>query len=176
MKLLPALAASFASLLLASYAAGAQETMTPAPAEELPRDAATSAEVKSGKVVWDISVRSTPRQFLNNLTDIRAAYDALDGFGVKPEMIFVFRGDAITWLSRSQSQGSSWARKTIDQITGILSDMQNREGVRMVADPIAGAMIRNRASNLMTAVTVVDNAFVELINYQSKGYALIQLQ
>jgi intracellular sulfur oxidation DsrE/DsrF family protein len=160
---------------LTPYAAGAQQT-APMPAEELPRDAATSAEVKAGKVVWDISVRSTPRQFLNNLTDIRAAYDALDGFGVKPEMIFVFRGDSHTWLSRSQAQGSSWARKTIDQITGILNDMQNREGVRMVADPIAGAMIRNRASNLMTRVTVVDNAFVELINYQSRGYALIQLE
>jgi intracellular sulfur oxidation DsrE/DsrF family protein len=175
MKLLATPAASSALLLLASFAVGAQEA-TLSPADELPRDAATSAEITSGKVVWDISVRSTPRQVLDSLTDIRAAYDALDGFGVEPEMVFVFRGDSHTWLSRSQGQGGSWSRKTLDQITGILSDMQNRKGVRMVADPIAGAMIRNRADGLMKAVTVVDNAFVELINYQAKGYALIQLQ
>ena len=163
-------------LVLLPLAAPAQTEPPATSAEDLPRDAATSAEIVSGKVVWDISVRTTPKQFLDHITEIRDAYDALERFGVEPQMVFVFRGDSISWLSRSQTQGRSWASKTIQQIDAILIDFQGRTGVRMVADPVAGQMIRSRASSLMPSVTVVDNAFVELINYQARGYALIQLQ
>ena len=163
-------------LVLLPLAAQAQTEPPVTSSEDLPRDAATSAEIVSGKVVWDISVRTTPKQFLDHIKGIRDAYDAFERFGVEPKMVFVFRGDSISWLSQSQSQGRSWASKTISQIDEIMTDFQGRTGVRMVADPVAGQMFKIHDSSLMSSITVVDNAFVELINYQARGYALIQLQ
>ena len=145
-------------------------------AEDLPIDSMTSAEIVSGKVVWDISIRTTPKDFLINVSSIREAYDALTAFGVEPDMVFVFRGQSIPWLSDSHTQGRSWSSKTINQIKQILVELQDQPGIRMVADAVSGKRIKERAPDLMPSVIVVENAFVELINYQARGYAIIQLR
>jgi hypothetical protein len=136
-------------------------------------EATAAGDQQIGKILWDIDLRATPREFNAFIKAIRKTYDDLVQEGIEPNMVILFRGLAAHMSSGGS--GSSWAPKIRQENLRLIAELQELPGVSMEADQEAIRGASDEAKRLLTKVSPVENVFLALIRYQSKGYHVITI-
>ncbi len=152
-----------------------QEVLTASSETEAQQTPPAEEPDTTRKVVWDINIRTNPQDLLIHLKAIRDTYDTLVGQALEPDMIFLFRGQSMTWLAQNRRRRSGYSQDVIQEIVTLVADFQKRRGVRMEADVVARELISEEAKRLLPGITPIKNSFVALINYQTQGYSMISL-
>lgn len=156
---LVALAAVAANLLSAPAATRAAE----------PNDDAALAGVKSAKALFDVSV-SDKRQLVLYLNVIKDARDTMVKKGIKPDLIVMVRGAAVSLIGRTA--GSAEQQAVTDQIGKLVSELA-AQGVRFEACNYAMKVLKVDAGGLLPGFKVVANTFNSAVGYQAKGYGVV---
>ena len=132
------------------------------------------ASLSSGKVVWDINT-SSPARLALYLGVIAETYDDLLRQGVKPDMVFAFRGESLRIISSEHEQITLRSMPEIDQSARLIQALLQRPGVRMEACSIAARIAKVDTGKILHGIRPVKNTFVSLIEYQRLGYAMIPI-
>lgn len=128
--------------------------------------------VTEGKVVWDINAEN-PVKLSRQLQVIAQTYDDLLRQGVKPLMVFTFRGLSTTFITQDNSNFADEALASVEQIQTSLRNLADKEGVTLEVCAIASNRMGVSPESLIECTPLVGNTFCSLIGYQAKGYALI---
>ncbi len=141
---------------------------------EKPSDSKALRGVAVGKVVWDINM-GDPNKLTLYLKVIQETYDDLVRQGIKPDMIFAFRGRSVQLISTDRTAVPLEQHMHLDQVAELLADLSQRPGVRMEACSVACQLFGVKAGNLLPRIEAVGNTFVSLIGYQAQGYGTIPI-
>lgn len=134
-----------------------------------PNDDAALAGVKSVKALFDVSV-SDKRQLVLYLNVIKDAHETMVKKGIRPDMIVMLRGAAVSLIGRTAAGAEQQA--VTDQIAKLVSDLA-AQGVRFEACNYAMKVLKVDASGILPGFKVVANTFNSAIGYQNKGYAIV---
>ncbi len=135
-------------------------------------DQAALNGVTEGKVVWDINAEN-PVKLSRQLQAITQTYDDLLNQGVKPMMVFTFRGPSTTFITQDNSQFSGEVLAAVELIQSSLRNLADKKGVTLEVCAIASNRMGITPEALLECTPLVGNTFCSLIGYQAKGYALI---
>ena len=139
-----------------------------------PSDTDALQGLTTGKVVWDINM-TDPKKLSLYLRVIQETYTDLVRQGVKPDMIFAFRGRSVTFVCKDRDDIPLEQHHFLDTVAEQLADLNKREGVKMEACSVACRLFDVKPSTLFPGVKPVGNTFVSLLGYQAKGYAVIPI-
>lgn len=128
---------------------------------------------RTSKAFFDIN-QTDPAMMKDYLTVINGTYDSLIAKGVRPSrinLVLGLRGLTVTFVT--QTFGVGTANEALgQQIRALLTTLISK-GVRIEACQISLDWMGVAATNLLTGIAVIDNAFIESMWYQSKGYAVV---
>ena len=138
---------------------------TPAPeAAQKPDDREALSGLKSARVIFDVRVPDLEK-LVFNLSLFNETFDGMVAQGVKPEMIVVFRGPGVRFVTAG----------ALDEDARDLFRQLKRKGVRFEACAVAMRVFKVDPVGLIPEVKLVANVFNSLIGYQNKGYAGIAI-
>ena len=143
-------------------------------AADKPNDTDALQGLATGKVVWDINM-TDPKKLSLYLSVIQETYTDLVRQGVKPDMVFAFRGRSVTFVSTDRDDIPLEQHHFLDTVADQLADLNKREGVKMEACSVACRLFGVNPSSLLPGIKPVGNTFVSLLGYQAKGYAIIPI-
>ncbi len=139
-----------------------------------PNDRVALQGVKSGKGIFDINLTDVDKLPLY-LQVIKETDDGLKKQGVKSNLVVVFRGGAVRFLSSNRTDFSPDQRENLEHADELIHELV-KKGVRFEACAIATRLFHVDNASILTDVKVVGNTFISLIGYQAKGYAIIPIQ
>lgn len=140
----------------------------------IPDDRSALQGVKSGKGIFDINITDVEKLPLY-LQVIKETDDGLKKQGVKPDLIVVFRGGAVRFVSSSRTEFSPEQTVSLGNADALLQELVKR-GVRFEVCAVATRLFKVDNASILPDVKVVGNTFISLIGYQAKGYAIIPIQ
>lgn len=115
-----------------------------------------------------------PQRLAEQLTTIEDTRRQIVHEGVDPDMIVVFAGDAVAFLTKDR-RGVPFAQlavvDAIQRDVAALKDM----GVRQEVSARALQRFGIERSAMVEPLEVVDNGWISIIGYQQKGYALVPM-
>ena len=161
------------STLLLSVFLIAFSLSTPVPADT-PNDADALAGIKTGKVIWDVTL-SNPSRLLFVMKVIDETYDDLVKQGVKPDMVFTFHGRVLKLISSQPIELDIDEEAAQEELLELISTLSKKPGVKMESCSIASRILNIDNDTIIPEVKPVGNTFVSLIGYQQKGYSLIPI-
>lgn len=129
-------------------------------------------EVGEARVLWDCTL-GEPDKFVVRLEDIRATMDAFEGRGLKTRFAMVVRGPASKLITRSTpSQAIPDLQKAAARIAPLLDELVARG---LLIEQCGMALVRQgvRREDLLSSVTVIQNSFVSIVDYQLQRYAYV---
>jgi hypothetical protein len=138
-------------------------------------DAAALENVSTGKVLWDINI-DNPAKLALYLSVIIETYEGLVNQGVKPDMIFAFRGASVKLISNNREQIPSEDHNDLDKVQQLLNELQKKEHIKMESCCIATRVFGVEDNSILTGIKPVGNTFISIIGYHTKGYAVIVIQ
>ena len=131
------------------------------------------ADLKSVSIICDVNV-GNPDLLLRRLELIDETYSQLLDAKVAPTVVIAFRGDASRYVTRGDGYVPAEAIGTKQAIGQLLSQF-GRNGVRLEQCAIAAKARQIRPADLLPTVQLVQNGFVSIVAYQSRGYALLSM-
>lgn len=156
--------------LLVAVAVSANVLAAPTMARAVePNDDAALAGVKSAKALFDVSV-SDKRQLVLYLNVIKDARETMVKKGIKPDLIVMVRGAAVSLIGRTAAGPEQQA--VTDQIGKLVSELA-AQGVRFEACNYAMKMLKVDTSGILPGFKVVANTFNSAVGYQAKGYGVV---
>ena len=123
-------------------------------------------------MVWDCTL-GEPDKFMVRLEDIRATRDAFEGRGLKARFAMIVRGPASKLVTQSPpSQPTPELQKSAARIAPLLKELAGRG---MLVEQCGVALSRQgvRREDLLSLVTVIENSFVSIVDYELQGYAYV---
>jgi intracellular sulfur oxidation DsrE/DsrF family protein len=129
-------------------------------------DTRALAGAAAARVIWDINAADAAK-LTRQMGVIARTYDDLLNAGATPEMVFAFRGPAVTFIAAGHPQFEALAEK--------LHALLQRPNVRMEICGIAAMNNGVDLSTVLPGIEPVNNTFVSLIGWQQQGYALIPI-
>lgn len=139
-----------------------------------PDDARALQGVETGRILWDVTL-GDPAALAGRLDVIRETYDDMLRQGVKPEMVFGFRGGAARLVARSTQDSDLDHAPEVDAVHERLMSLLDLAGVHMEACAIATRRINLGADDLLPGIHLVGNTFLSIMGYEQKGYATIRI-
>ncbi len=139
-----------------------------------PDDADALEGIKTGKVVWDITL-SNPSRLLFIMKVIDETYQDMLRQDVTPDMIFTFHGRVLKLLSSQPLELDLDEEVALEELLALIQAMSKKPGIKMESCSVASRILGIDNSTIIPAVKPVGNTFVSLIGYQQKGYALIPI-
>ncbi len=125
-----------------------------------------------GKVIWDFNISVPLSDTVEYLRGIRRTYDTLRGRGIDPEMVLLLRSFSPEQVRMAQILEERYAQKIQDEANTLALELSKLPGMRIEADAhsieLLAAPVRDR-------VTVVEDPFLALLDYQVSGFSLIPL-
>lgn len=146
----------------------------PLHAADKPSDAAALKGVKTGKVVWDISM-ANPETLALFLSVVRETYDDLARQNVKPEMVLAVHGVPVKFVRANRDDLPLETGAAVDKINDVLDDLAKRPGIRIEVCSIANRLFGVDNASIKPNFHVVGNTWVSLIGYQAQGYAVVPI-
>ncbi|MBI2239494.1 MAG: hypothetical protein HYU59_01675 [Magnetospirillum gryphiswaldense] len=146
----------------------------PVYAFDKPSDAAALKGVKTGKVVWDVSM-ANPETLAMFLSVVRETYDDLARQNVKPDMVLAIHGVPVKFVRASRDDLPLETGAAVDKINDVLDDLAKRPGVRIEVCSIANRLFGVDNASIKPNYHVVGNSWVSLIGYQAQGYAVVPI-
>ncbi len=165
-----------AALCVAACCLAGASTMTlaaDAPTTK-PDDSRALAGVEIGKVAWDINM-GDPQKLTLYLKVMDETYEDLKRQGVKPEMVFTFRGPSLSLISTDRTDVPLDQEQHYEAIAEQIKQLQAKPNVHMEACSVAARLLKVAPGTLLPGIEFVGNTFVSQIGYQSKGYATIPI-
>ncbi len=142
-------------------------------AETVPDDARVLQGIREARGVFDIT-RSRPDTLLGTLKLVAETREGLLHQGVKPDLIVLFRGPAVTLLTTENKGLDSDERKQLEAIGQQIHSLQ-KAGVRFSVCSIATRTFKVDNRHLLPGLEPVGNVLISLMALQQKGYALVPL-
>jgi intracellular sulfur oxidation DsrE/DsrF family protein len=146
----------------------------PVHAADKPSDAAALKGVKTGKVVWDVSM-ANPETLALFLSVVRETYDDLARQNVKPEMVLAIHGVPVKFVRANRDDLPLETSTAVDKINDVLDDLAKRPGIRIEVCSIANRLFGVDNASIKPNYHVVGNTWVSLIGYQAQGYAVVPI-
>lgn len=146
----------------------------PVHAADKPSDAAALKGVKTGKVVWDVSM-ANPETLALFLSVVRETYDDLARQNVKPEMVLAIHGVPVKYVRANRDDLPLETSTAVDKINDVLDDLAKRPGIRIEVCSIANRLFGVDNASIKPNYHVVGNTWVSLIGYQAQGYAVVPI-
>ena len=131
------------------------------------------ADLKSVKIVCDVNVGEA-KLLLRRLELIDETYSQLIDAGVTPTVVVAFRGGASLFVTRGMKYVDPGDAGTKSEIQGWV-DQFSQHGFRIEQCAIAARAHRVDPADFLPAVTVVQNGYISIVAYQSRGYALLPM-
>ena len=169
-----------ATLVLMAFAA------VPTSAAEID-DADALKGVKVGKAVFDISL-GDPAKLALHLAVIKETHQGLVKQGVKPDLIVLFRGPAVSLVSKKRAPAAEPAAKPDEtaRFAAELNSMSAKEitrqieelkglGVKFEVCGVSTRLLKVDNATVLPATRVVANTFISLIGYENRGYAIVPI-
>lgn len=131
------------------------------------------AGVKSVDIVIDFQTKS-PKLGLVKLKLLHDMYKdkALRAIDPKLDMVIVVIGSAVKLASTAREGFTGQQAQLMDKIKQQISTMA-KDGVRFEICMVAAHMLGVKAASLYPEITQVNNGWISLVGYQSKGYNLV---
>jgi intracellular sulfur oxidation DsrE/DsrF family protein len=131
------------------------------------------AGLKDAKVAFDITA-GDPGRLLNILNTIDETREGFAKHGVTPHFVLAFRGPATLLTQTDLSRLKPEDRETAAKIAAKLKQLRGAAGIERL-DQCSIAMRGQKVDKAQVNpdVTVVENGWITLVGYQSKGYAYI---
>jgi intracellular sulfur oxidation DsrE/DsrF family protein len=128
---------------------------------------------KSVKAVFDFRV-GNPKSAVMHLDLIYQTFKdkSIQEIGGKPEFVVVFIGPSVKLVSSSTEGFSPEEKKTIDDISRMVSEM-TKDGIRFELCLFAAKFFKVDPATVLPEVNRVGNGWISLIGYQSKGYSIV---
>lgn len=135
---------------------------SPLQAAQKPAGHEALAGLKSAGVIFDVRVPDLAK-LIFNLKLLDETWEGMAAQGVKPEMVVVFRGPTVTFLTAAG----------LDEEAMELLRTLKKKGVRFEACGVAMRIFKADPAGLIPEIRLVANVFHSLIGYQNKNYAMI---
>jgi len=131
------------------------------------------ADLKAVKIVCDVNV-GEPKLLLRRLELIDETYSQLLDAGVRPTIVVAFRGGASHYVTQGSKYVEAANAATKQAIQGWI-DQFNRHGFRLEQCAIAAKAWKVDPTDLLPGVHLVQNGYISMVAYQSRGYALLPM-
>lgn len=137
-------------------------------------DRAALRGVKQGKGVFLIDF-TEPRKTAFYLDIIRGTHAGMKRQGVKPDLIIVYIGPTVRFLTRTPEEALVIDHDPSLQAIAEHVHALHELGVRQEVCNIATRSFKVDNANLLPGLSVVGDGFISLIGWQSQGYKLVPL-
>ena len=131
------------------------------------------ADLTSVKIVCDVNVGEA-KLLLRRLELIDETYSQLLDAGVTPTVVVAFRGGASQYVTQGDKYVEAKDAGTKKEIQGWI-DQYRQHGFRLEQCAIAAKAQKVDPADFLPAVTVVQNAYISIVAYQTRGYALLPM-
>lgn len=129
-------------------------------------------EIAEAKAVWDFTI-GEPDKFAMRLEDMRATIDAFGARGLKTRFAMIVRGPASKLVMRNPpAQPTPELQKAAARIAPLLEELVAR-GLLVEQCGIALGRQGVRREDLLPPVTVIQNSYVSIVDYELQGYAYV---
>ncbi len=136
-------------------------------------DANALKGLKAVKVVCDVNV-GDPKLLLRRMELIDDTYTQLIDAGIQPTFIVAFRGPATKYVTRGTRYVSPEHHAIKKEIQGWIDQFQ-KNGFSLEQCAIAARAQKVSYEDVLPQITVVQNSYISIVAYQSKGYALLPM-
>lgn len=130
---------------------------------------------QSPKLFFDVN-QTDPAMMRDYLGVINSTYDSLLNKGISASRIHLvlsLRGLTVTYATQTFGAGTA-NEQTGQQIRELLNTLMTKNA-KIEACEISLQWMGVNPQDLLSGITVIDNAFIESTWYQSHGYAIIPL-
>jgi len=134
---------------------------------DTPGDTRAIAGMETGRIMWDITI-GDPDRLIGRLDVIEQTFDDMVRQGLKPDMVFGFRGGAAGLIATSTD-------RNIEHIHERLQRLLERDGIHMEACSLATQRFGLAQKDLLPGIHLVGNTFLSIMGYEHQGYATIRL-
>jgi intracellular sulfur oxidation DsrE/DsrF family protein len=131
------------------------------------------ADLTSVKIVCDVNVGEA-KLLLRRLELIDETYSQLIDAGVSPTIVVAFRGGASRYVTNGDKYVSAEDVAIKKEVQGWLVQFK-QHGFRLEQCAIAAKAWKVDQADFVPAVTVVQNGYISLVAYQSRGYAFLPM-
>ncbi len=146
----------------------------PATPSQVIDDKAALADLTVAKGVFLIDFNS-PRKTAFYLEIIHSTYQGLLAQDVKPDLVLVFIGETVKYLSSDPEDLLFLEYET--ELASIAESVRkfNELGVRMEVCAIATRVFGIDNKSILPGMTIVGDGFISLIGWQAQGYHLVPI-
>ena len=131
------------------------------------------ADLKSVKIICDVNVGEASL-LLRRLELIDETYSQLLDAGVTPTVVIAFRGGASQYVTRGPAYVDAKNREIKVEIQGWVEQFR-RNGLRLEQCAIDAKTWKIAFDDFLPAVELVQNGYISLVAYQTRGYALLPM-
>ena len=129
-------------------------------------------EITEARAVWDFTI-GEPDKFAMRLEDMRDTLGAFAERGMKTRFAMIVRGPASKLITQSPPrQPTPELQKAVARIAPLLAELGAR-GVFVEQCGVALGRQGVRREDLLSPVTVIQNSFVSIVDYELQGYAYV---
>ena len=136
-------------------------------------DKVALADLSSVNIICDVNVGEA-KLLLRRLELIDETYSQLLDAGVKPTFVVAFRGGASQFVTRGDGYVGPEAVEIKKEIQGWV-DQFRQHGFRLEQCAIAAKAQKVDPEDILPAISVVQNAYISIVAYQTRGYALLSM-
>ncbi len=136
-------------------------------------DKAALADLKSVKIICDVNVGEA-KLLLRRLELIDETYSQLLDAGITPTIVVAFRGGASRYVTRGDKYVGVENTATKKAIQGWV-DQFSQNGFDLEQCAIAAKAWKVDPADLLPAIKMVQNGYISIVAYQSRGYALLPM-
>ncbi|MCB2149616.1 MAG: DsrE family protein [Deltaproteobacteria bacterium] len=138
-----------------------------------PDDKQALADLTSVKIVCDVNVGEA-KPLLRRLELIDETYSQLLDAGVTPTIVVAFRGGASRFVTRGVKYVDAKDAGIKKEIQGWI-DQFGQHGFRLEQCAIAAKAQEVDPADFLPAITVVQNGYISIVAYQTRGYAFLPM-
>ena len=136
-------------------------------------DSEALADLKAVRIICDVNVGES-KLLLRRLELIDETYSQLLDAGVRPTFVVAFRGGASHYVTGGDKYVGAENRATKKEIQGWINQF-DQHGFRLEQCAIAAKARNVNPADLLPAVHLVQNGYISIVAYQSRGYALLPM-
>ena len=136
-------------------------------------DTVALADLKAVAIICDVNV-GDPKLLLRRLELIDETYSQLLDAGVRPTFVVAFRGGASHYVTWGDKYVTAENLATKKEIQGWIHQF-DQHGFRLEQCAIAAKAWKVDPTDLLPGVHLVQNGYISIVAYQSRGYALLPM-
>ena len=136
-------------------------------------DSVALDDLKAVSIICDVNV-GEPKLLLRRLELIDETYSQLLDAGVRPTIVVAFRGGASHYVTWGDKYVPAENLATKKEIQGWIHQF-GQHGFRLEQCAIAAKAWKVAPTDLLPGVHLVQNGYISIVAYQSRGYALLPM-